>query len=115
MAKMLQQREQQAAGSRAQLSNNFAHAGQLATWLPMSENAVLEGGDLFAEGRGLDSFGALEAALASNELRPAAEAASAQRHQQQQYGAGSSVDKREYNKPCSFNMVSCAKNPYRKL
>lgn len=25
------------------------------------------------------------------------------------------VDKREYLKPCSFNAVSCAKNPFRKL
>lgn len=27
----------------------------------------------------------------------------------------SAIDKREYIKPCSFNAVSCAKNPFRKL
>lgn len=26
-----------------------------------------------------------------------------------------SLDKREYMKPCSFNAISCAKNPFRKL
>lgn len=36
-----------------------------------------------------------------------------QTYQQDQYQGA--VDKREYIKPCSFNAVSCAKNPFRKL
>lgn len=92
-------------------NNNYPNgqSQQLDGWQDVNPSAL----EQLLGAQPIDLSALKSAALLDDGAALASQADLANQQQQDQYQ--NSLAKREYLKPCSFNAVSCAKNPFRKL